>query len=105
MSGQQDSGDTTRRVFFHVGAPKTGTTYLQDLLFRHRHALEAAGVLYPARRRGDHFRAMLDLRDIPWGGGYRDPAVPGSWDRLAARVRSWPGTVVISQEILAGATT
>lgn len=60
-------------------------------------------MLYPGARRSDQFRAMLDLRDMAWHG-HRDASVRGSWDRLAAASRRWPGTVVISQEVLAGAT-
>ena len=29
----------TRKVIVHVGAPKTGTSFLQDLLFTHRDTL------------------------------------------------------------------
>lgn len=36
-----------KRVIFHIGAPKTGTTYLQTLFSRHRDDLRAAGVDYP----------------------------------------------------------
>jgi hypothetical protein len=95
--------ERVRRVFFHIGAPKTGTSYLQDLLFRNRRILERQGILYPSHRASDQFRAMLDLRGVSWHG-YRDPWVPGSWDRVAHRSRAWPGTVVLSQESLAAAT-
>lgn len=37
-----------RRAIVHIGAPRTGTTTLQTLLCRHRTALLARGVLYPA---------------------------------------------------------
>ncbi len=93
-----------RRVFFHVGGPKTGTTYLQSLLFRHRHDLARDGVLYPARRSSDHFRAMLDLRGLPGAGRRVDPTVPGTWDDVVSRAKGWRGTVVISQENLGQAT-
>ena len=29
----------TRRVLLHVGAPKTGTSFVQDILFTNRDAL------------------------------------------------------------------
>ncbi len=93
-----------RRVFFHVGGPKTGTTYLQSMLFRHRHELARDGVLYPARRQSDHFRAMLDLRDLPGAGRRVDPTVPGTWDDVVSRTKGWRHTVVISQENLGQAT-
>lgn len=36
-----------KRVVFHIGAPKTGTTYLQTLFSRHCDDLRAVGVDYP----------------------------------------------------------
>jgi len=91
----------SRRVFLHVGAPKTGTTYLQDRLFNNRAELTKHGIHYPVGLRPDMFGAALDLIDRPWGG-LREQ-VHGEWDALARRVRRTSGTVVISHEILAGA--
>lgn len=92
----------TRKVILHVGAPKTGTSYVQDLLFRHREALAAAGTLYPADRFDAHFLAALDLMELQWGG--LEKQAVGAWDRLAEQVRAWDGTVIVSHEILATAT-
>ena len=89
-------------VVVHVGAPKTGTSFVQDLLFAERDRLRADGVLYPAERFDAHFLAALDLLDLPWGGVEGDAA--GAWDRLAAEVRAWPGTAIVSHEILAVAS-
>jgi hypothetical protein len=89
-------------VLLHVGTPKTGTSATQHLLFTHREALRDKGVLYPADRFDEHFLAALDLMDLPWGGLERQAV--GAWDRLAARVRAWPGTVIVSHEILAVAS-
>jgi hypothetical protein len=91
-----------RRVILHVGAPKTGTSYVQDLLFTHREALAAAGTLYPADRFDAHFLAALDLMELQWGG--LEKQAVGAWDRLAEQVRGWDGTVIVSHEILATAT-
>jgi hypothetical protein len=89
-------------VYLHVGAPKTGTTYVQDMLFRNRERLAQEGILYAADRFDDCFMAALDLLGLDWGG--LGSAAAGAWDRLIERVRDWPGTVVISHEILAGAS-
>ncbi len=91
-----------RTVLVHVGAPKTGTTFVQDLLFSHREALAEQGILYPADRFDEHFLAALDLMELHWGG--LEAQAVGAWDRLAERVRSWPGTVIVSHEILATAS-
>ncbi|MCL2543088.1 MAG: hypothetical protein FWE71_11615 [Nocardioidaceae bacterium] len=93
----------SRRILLHVGTPKTGTSYLQDVLFHNQRRLRHAGILYPAERFDSHFLAALDLMQLPWGG-LEEQAI-GAWDRLAEQVRSAPGahTVIISHEILARA--
>lgn len=91
-----------RTVIVHVGAPKTGTSFVQDLLFTERDRLRASGVLYSADRFDAHFLAALDLMQLPWGG--IEAEAVGAWDRLAAEVRDWPGTAIVSHEILASAS-
>ncbi len=88
-------------VYLHVGPPKTGTTYLQDVLWLNQARLAERGVNVPGKQ-VDHFHAALDLRGIQFGG-HDDPAVPGAWARLATRARAASGKVVISHEVLAGA--
>jgi hypothetical protein len=92
----------TKRVFLHVGTPKTGTSYLQHVLFHNRQRLGKGGVNYPADTFDGHFLAALDLMRMPWGG--LEAKAIGAWDRLAADVRRWPDTSIISHEILATAS-
>ena len=92
----------SERVLLHVGTPKTGTSYLQDVLFRNRVKLLASGISYPAERFDAHFLAALDLMRMPWGGLQAEAI--GAWDELAAAVRRAPGTAIISHEILATAS-
>lgn len=90
-------------IYLHIGLPKTGTTYLQDVLYRNRNRLAEAGVLYPAPYPEAHFDAAIDLRDMAFGG-LVDPQVSGRWDRLGKASVEWAGrSVVISHELLAGA--
>jgi hypothetical protein len=90
------------KVFLHVGAPKTGTTYLQDRLFHNRVSLEKHGVFYPVGGQPDFFRPALDLIDRPWGGMRK--TVHGEWDTLVRRVRrSECETILISHHLFAGA--
>jgi hypothetical protein len=97
MSGRR------RLIFLHVGPPKTGTTYLQEVLWRNRDRLATADVTYPASRRVDHFHAALDLRGIAFGG-YDNPETVGAWDRLVQRaMAARTSRSVISHELLAGA--
>ncbi|MDQ6934483.1 MAG: hypothetical protein M3130_04225 [Actinomycetota bacterium] len=91
-----------RRVLLHVGAPKTGTSFVQDILFTHRAELGELGICYPADRFDAHFLAALDLMQLPWGGLEREAR--GAWERLAEEVRRWPGTAIISHEILGTAS-
>ena len=92
----------SRRVLLHVGCPKTGTSYLQDVLFRNQAVLREHDILYPADRFDAHFLAALDLMTLPWGG--LETEAVGAWDRLAEQVREWHGTAIISHEIFARAT-
>ncbi len=98
-------------VYLHVGPPKTGSTYLQDVLWRNRPLLRSRGVALPGSRSADHFYAALDLRGIRFGG-YDNPQVSGAWERLSEQaLRSSAGSsasrslskAVISHEVLAGA--
>ena len=93
-------------VYLHIGAPKTGTTYLQDRLSRNASSLAGHDIHFPSRSplvspALFHFRGALDLLGQDWGGapGHAD----GSWDALVKRVRRKSGTVVISHEILSPA--
>lgn len=93
-----------RRVFLHVGAPKSGTTYLQSRLHANRHALRRHGVLYPSGWLGEprlHYWAALDVTGTCHGVDPR--RVHGAWDRLVARVRRARDDVVVSHELLARA--
>ena len=100
MAGPASAG--AKKVFFHVGAPKTGTTYLQQVLFQNRETLAADGVLYPYEDFGQSFRSMQDFRGAAWGS--RGPGhFAGEWEAVAGRTRDWDGsTVIISNELLGG---
>jgi hypothetical protein len=91
-----------RKVIVHVGAPKTGTSFVQDILFASRERLAERGTCYPADRFDAHFLAALDLMQLSWGGLEREAV--GAWDRLVAKVRACPDTAIVSHEILATAS-
>ena len=92
----------SKRVLVHVGTPKTGTSALQDVLFRSRQSLAEHGMHYPGDRFDAHFLAALDLMRLPWGG--LEEEARGAWGRLAEEVRAAEGTSIISHEILARAS-
>ena len=51
-----------RRVFLHIGTPKSGTTYLQSLWWQHRDALAERGLLLPGGSADEQFRAGAVVR-------------------------------------------
>lgn len=96
----------SRTVYLHIGAPKTGTTYLQDRLSRNAATLGVHDVYVPTKSPLVspglfHFRAALDLLGQDWGGATGHAV--GSWDALVKKVKRRSGTIVISHEILAPA--
>lgn len=95
---------TKPKVYLHIGEPKSGTTYLQEIVWRNREALRRQGLRLPGTGVHDHFRAAQDLRDAAQAAD--DPAPPwrGEWDELAREAMRWSGATLISQEHLCGAT-
>jgi hypothetical protein len=91
-----------RAVYVHIGPAKTGTTYLQDVLWRNRALLADQGMRFPGPGPIAHFHAALDLRGIKFGG-HDNPGVAGAWDRLVAAVCEESSAAVVTHEILAGA--
>jgi hypothetical protein len=85
------------KVLLHVGAPKTGTSFVQDRFFNNPESLAAQGFSYPADRHDAQFLAALDLMQLTWGG--LEKQASGAWERLAAAVRDTPGTAIVSHEI------
>ena len=91
----------SRRVYVHIGEPKTGTSFLQHALWRNRAQLAAQGVVLPGYSYGGHARASQDLREVRWQAG--DPADPwiGEWDVLTGQALRTRDAAVISNELLA----
>lgn len=81
------------RVVVHVGPPKSGTTYLQTMVWTHRETLRRHGVLVPGRTPFDHNLLATATRDDAPGPRARTRA-----RRLAEVIADWPGTVVVSCE-------
>jgi len=86
-------------VFVHIGPPKTGTTYLQTVLWSNRATLKDQGLLVPGRSPVSQFHAAVDLLD-------RDPTrvgadrTAGSWETLVDELRGWNGRAIVSHENL-----
>jgi hypothetical protein len=92
-------------VYIHIGAPKTGTTYLQQRLFRNREALARDGVLYPYLYPGQSFRSMSDFCGTGWAGAGAQQFA-GEWAAVAGRIHDWAGpTAIVSNELFGRATS
>lgn len=90
-----------KKCFLHIGAPKTGTTFLQKVLTENGTLLRDRGILYPdayLRGYGHHDIAFL------LSGGYPDWAIPQprSLAELAAALKeqagNHSGSVLLSSE-------
>jgi len=90
------------RVLLHVGAMKSGTSFIQSTLAANRAVLRRQDVLFPGETWRDQVNGVVDVL-----GHGRDGAKPatavGAWARLVDEIAAWPGTAVISMEFL-GAT-
>lgn len=86
------------RVFLHIGSPKTGTTFLQQVFWSQRDIVRGQGVLLPGRAFNDHFLACTDLR----GRHDEVPLSVGAWARLVEEISAWDGDALISHELFAG---
>jgi hypothetical protein len=90
------------KVFLHIGLPKTGTTYLQTVMWADRERMRAQGVLLPGRERRDHLWSTRIIREDPNLPTYEE-RVRESWGVLKDEIAGWPGTALISHEFFAGA--
>ena len=91
-------------MFLHIGLPKTGTSYLQTILWGNREALEQSGVRLPGVKRRDHLWASCVVRG-DGNIGRRHSQAPDSWDRLVADCAGWDHDAVISHEFFSSAST
>ncbi len=101
MATQRSAPVGPRRVFLHVGSPKTGTTFLQQVLWSQRERAAEQGVHLPLERFNDHFLASLDIRGMTRPP--HPPAAQGMWSRLVADCANRPGTALVSHELFAAA--
>lgn len=88
---------TDHRVYLHIGAPKTGTTYLQAVLAQNRAALAQHGLLYPDSKADAHHKAVWDLRGTP-DQRADTKGIEGSWQALADEVNAADSDVLLSSE-------
>lgn len=92
-----------QRLYFHIGLPKSGSTYLQAALGNNREALKAHGFVYPYVRQEGMFLAAVEMVGSARRWGQDPDDVAGTFAHLLRRGRRIGGTVVISHEIFGSA--
>lgn len=94
-----------KKVYLHVGSPKSGTTYLQSVLRGNIDRLADAGVLVAGRTHTELVHAGLVIREDPRAEKLLDDEQRDSWNRVVAQVAKWRGgSVIISYELLSAAS-
>ncbi len=89
---------SAKRLRLHIGAMKTGTTYVQGMLARNRERLALAGVLYPEPW-SDQVEAVRDVLGLK--GGSHLGSIDGSWSRMVGQLHDWADSdAIISVEFL-----
>ncbi|WP_402465185.1 hypothetical protein [Isoptericola aurantiacus] len=94
-----------RRIHLHVGAPKSGTTYLQSRLLANQRQLRRHGLTYPLGRLRDpriHYWGALSV--VGKDHGLDPESLRDAWPRLLRACRRAAGDVVLGHEILSSAT-
>jgi hypothetical protein len=91
------------RVFFHIGVPKSGTTYLQGVLWSHQEWLRDEDVQLPGGGYVDHRWGSLVVREDD-RLRHRRASARGAWERILTDVAAWDKTSVISHEFYGGAS-
>ncbi|WP_248580883.1 hypothetical protein [Nocardioides sp. InS609-2] len=90
-------------VYLHVGPVKTGSTYLQDLLWRNRDDLARQGYHHPGEHPNEMWLATTDMQDHAFIH-FEIPESEGVWDKVCERVARHDGPSVISHEVLGWST-
>lgn len=88
------SGTSAPDVVLHIGAMKSGTSFVQSVLGRNLSALTEMDVLWV-----DWFQQRDAVEELMAARRQRGDGSP-RWDELAARVRDYSGRSIISMEFL-----
>lgn len=96
------SSPTLPVIYLHIGSPKSGTTFIQNVLWANADALRDSGVVLPGLSFSGQQAGVWDLREIRQEETDPAPSWHGAWQTLAAEalvpaVRA----AIISHETLA----
>ena len=80
----------SRRLYLHIGLQKTGTSYLQSIMWRNQDLLRELGLdLVPPSKR-ETFHLMLNVRDR-YRPEFDPPAAASALKRLPGQLASASG--------------
>jgi hypothetical protein len=98
--------ERTPVIYLHVGAMKTGTSYLQQLFTDNKQALLDEGLLFPGTQGWtDQVLAVRDILDLRLDNEVRERGI-GAWHRLRSEMFDHTGRAsVVSMEFLSFAST
>jgi len=92
--------DVAKQVVLHIGAMKSGTSFIQNVLHNNRERLSEHGISFAGERWRQQVLAVRELSER--GGQGQEPIAPdGPWQHLVDGVNQWPETAIISMEFLA----
>ena len=91
------------RLYFHIGVPKTGTTYIQDLLWINRTKLLEGGLYVPGDRQLDHFHVERDIREDHQPHNHPEPRWEGKFDTIVNEIEEAgaPASVISAERLCA----
>jgi hypothetical protein len=100
MTERATARDGVRTVYLHVGAFKTGTTYVQNVLRFSHEALAEQGMLFPgATRWRTQVAGASDLLGLSRPGDVVDSR--GGWNAMLRQIEAWDGpSALVSMEFL-----
>ena len=83
-------------VCLHIGAMKSGTSFIQRVLSQNKQQLGESGHLFPGRRWRDQVLAVEEILDAGPKGKQR---TKGAWNDLTAEINAFTGAgVIVSME-------
>ena len=96
--------DAVAPVFLHIGAMKTGTTYLQRVLIDQKDRLAADGYLFPGKSWREQVRAAQEIaRSAPEDQEIQSQ-MQGAWQSVTAQMLRHDGVAsIVSMEFLSHA--
>lgn len=90
-----------RRVFLHVGTPKTGTSYLQSVLWANKPRMLRQGMLLPLEAVGMHYEAAIMVRGYKPSQARLSEEGRRAWTLMQGEIDAYDGDCVISHELFA----